>query len=155
MFPLSFAEYCGVYPDDKHIVSSSVGSLTNPSRLSRTFAGEKQYGVSPDTVETYLGYFQDAFVLQKAHRYDVKGKRYLKTPLKYYFTDIGLRNARLAFRQQEEPRIMENVLFNDLTRRGFDVDVGVVEYNTRTGDGNKIRKQPEVDFVVNRGSDRF
>ena len=213
VFPLSFAEYCNVYSDDKrfawrdyctyggmpltvsmetheekskylrdlltktylkdvierhtvkndadlledllNIVSSSVGSLTNPAKLSRTFASEKQRSVSPETVETYLGYFQDAFLLQKAHRYDVKGKRYLKTPLKYYYTDVGLRNARLAFRQQEETHIMENVLFNDLTRRGFDVDVGVVEYNTRTEDGKKIRKQLEVDFVVNRGSDRY
>ena len=94
-------------------------------------------------------------MLQKAHRYDVKGKRYLKTPLKYYYTDVGLRNARLAFRQQEETHIMENVLFNDLTRRGFDVDVGVVEYNTRAEDGKKLRKQLEVDFVVNREDDRY
>lgn len=138
-----------------NIVSSAIGSLTNPAKLSNTFASEKQIKIASATIERYLGYFIDAFLIQRAERYDVKGKKYLKTPLKYYFTDVGLRNARIGFRQQEETHIMENVLFNDLRRRGFDVDVGVVEYNCADGFGKKIRKQLEVDFVVNRGNQRY
>ena len=138
-----------------NIISSSIGSLTNPTKLSNTFRSEKQLSVVPETIEKYLGYFLDAFLIQMSRRYDVKGKKYMKTPLKYYFTDVGLRNARIGFRQQEETHIMENVIYNDLKRRGFDVDVGVVEYNGRAKDGKKIRKQLEVDFVVNRGSRRY
>lgn len=144
-----------VLEDLLNIVSSAIGSLTNPHKLSNTFASEKQIRIAPDTIETYLGYFTDAFLLQKASRYDVKGKRYMKTPLKYYFTDVGLRNARLGFRQQEETHIMENILFSDLVRRGYNVDVGIVEYNTRDAEKKKIRKQLEVDFVVNRGDQRY
>ena len=137
------------------ILASSVGSLTNPSKLSNTFKSEIQRGISPDTIERYLGYFMDAFIIRKAERYDVKGKKYIKTPAKYYYSDVGLRNARLGFRQLEETHLMENVIYNDLIRRGLDVDVGVVEYNTRNSEGKSERRQLEVDFVVNRGSERY
>ena len=123
-----------VLEDLLNIVSSSIGSLTNPTKLANTFASERQISISGATV---------------------KGKKYMKTPMKYYFADVGLRNARLGFRQQEENHIMENVIYNDLRRRGFDVDVGVVEYNCKDDEGKKIRKQLEVDFVVNRGSQRY
>lgn len=144
-----------ILEDLLNVISSSIGSLTNPLKLSNTFATEKQIHISSETVETYLGYFEDAFLLQKSLRYDVKGKKYIKTPFKYYFSDVGLRNARLNFRQQEETHIMENVIYNDLVRRGFDVDVGVVELSTRDENKMKTRKQLEVDFVVNRGNQRY
>ena len=137
------------------ILASGIGSLTNPNKLSNTFKSERQINVAPETIDHYLDYFLDAFLIQKATRYDVKGRKYIKTPAKYYYSDPGLRNARLGFRQLEETHLMENVLYNDLIRRGLDVDVGVVEYNTKGQDGKSIRKQLEVDFVVNRGSDRF
>lgn len=137
------------------ILASCIGSLTNPNKLSNTFKSERQVNVAPETIDHYVDYFLDAFLIQKALRYDVKGRKYIKTPAKYYYSDPGLRNARLGFRQLEETHLMENVLYNDLIRRGFDVDVGVVEYNTRGTDGKSIRKQLEVDFVVNRGSDRY
>ncbi len=143
-----------VLEDLLNIVSSSVGSLTNPTKLSNTFASVKHISISSDTIEKYIGYFIDAFLLSKAERYNVKGKKYMKTPLKYYYNDVGLRNARLSFRQQEESHIMENIIFNDLKRRGFDVDVGVVEYNCRDNN-KKSRNQLEVDFVVNRGFQRY
>ena len=136
-------------------LASGIGSLTNPSKLSNTFKSERHMSISPDTIERYLGYFQNAFLIQKAERYDVKGKKYIKTPSKYYYSDPGLRNARLGFRQIEETYLMENVIYNDLIRRGLDVDVGVVEIATREESGKKVRKQMEVDFVVNRGSDRY
>ncbi len=137
------------------IVASGIGSLTNPSRLSNTFKSERHISVSSETLEKYLGFFQNAFLIQKAERYDVKGRKYIKTPSKYYFSDPGLRNSRLGFRQIEETHLMENVLYNDLIRRGFDVDVGIVEIATKDEAGKKVRKQLEVDFVVNRGSDRY
>lgn len=138
-----------------NVLASSVGSLTNPSRLSNTFESERHIRIAPDTIDTYISYFMDAYLLQKAERYDVKGRKYIKTPVKYYYSDPGLRNAQLGFRQLEETHLMENVLYNDLVRRGFDVDVGVVELNTKDKDGKKIRKQLEVDFVVNRGDERY
>ena len=137
------------------VLASGIGSLTNPNKLSNTFNSERQVNISPETIDHYLDYFLDAFLIQKAMRYDVKGRKYIKTPSKYYYSDPGLRNARLGFRQLEETHLMENVLYNDLVRRGLDVDVGVVEYNTKGQDGKSMRKQLEVDFVVNRGSDRF
>lgn len=137
-----------------NVLASSIGSLTNPSRLSNTFLSERSLRISPDTIDQYIKYFEDAFILQRAERYDVKGRKYIRTPVKYYYTDVGLRNARLGFRGLEETHLMENVLFNDLVRRGFDVDVGVVEQNIRTEDGKNVRKQLEVDFVVNRGDER-
>lgn len=138
-----------------NVLASGIGSLTNPSRLSNTFESELKIRIAPDTIETYIGYFLEAFLIQKAERYDVKGRKYIKTPVKYYYSDPGLRNARLGFRQLEETHLMENVLYNDLIRRGFDVDVGVVGQNTRDDSGKNIRKQLEVDFVVNRGDERY
>ena len=144
-----------VLEDLLNITASAVGSLTNPTKLSKTFLSEKQIKISSATIDKYLDYFVDAFLIYRANRYDVKGKRYMQTPLKYYYTDVGLRNARLGFRQQEETDIMENVLYLDLIRRGYDVDVGVVEQNIKTPEGKKLRKQLEVDFVVNRGDERY
>ena len=144
-----------VLEDLLNITASAVGSLTNPTKLSKTFLSEKQIKISSVTIDKYLDYFVDAFLIYRANRYDVKGKRYMQTPLKYYYTDVGLRNARLGFRQQEETHIMENVLYLDLIRRGYDVDVGVVEQNIKTPEGKKLRKQLEVDFVVNRGEERY
>ena len=148
---LNDEEIFGVLLD---ILASGVGSLTNPSKLSRTFMSEKHIAIASETIDKYIGYFQDAYLIKKAVRYDVKGKRYIQTPSKYYYSDMGLRNARLGFRQIEEAHLMENVLYNDLIRRGFDVDVGVVELATMER-GKKVRKQLEVDFVVNRGNDRY
>ncbi len=137
------------------VLASGIGSLTNPSKLANTFKSERQIGIGSETIEKYIGYFEELFLIEKAVRYDVKGRKYIGTPAKYYYTDLGLRNARLGFRQLEETHIMENVLYNDLIRRGMNVDVGVVEYNTKDADGKKIRKQLEVDFVVNQGGKRF
>ena len=137
------------------VLASGIGSLTNPSKLANTFKSERQIGIGSETIEKYIGYFEESFLIEKAVRYDVKGRKYIGTPAKYYYTDLGLRNARLGFRQLEETHIMENVLYNDLIRRGMNVDVGVVEYNTKDADGKKIRKQFEVDFVVNQGGKRF
>lgn len=146
------AEVLGMLLD---IVSSAVGSLTNPSKLSDTFKSKLNISINQNTIGLYLQYFMEAFILCKAKRYDIKGKRYIGTPMKYYYTDIGLRNARLNFRQQEENHIMENIVYNELTARDFDVDVGVVEYNHTDAQGRKIRSQLEVDFVVNKGSTRY
>ena len=137
------------------ILASGIGSLTNPTKLSNTFKSERQIAIGSETIEKYIGYFEEAFLIEKAVRYDIKGRKHIGTPAKYYYTDLGLRNARLGFRQLEETHIMENVLYNDLIRRGMDVDVGVVEYNTKDSAGKKIRKQLEVDFVVNKGEKRF
>jgi len=137
------------------VLASGIGSLTNPSKLANTFKSERQIGIGSETIEKYIEYFEESFLIEKAVRYDVKGRKYIGTPAKYYYTDLGLRNARLGFRQLEETHIMENILYNDLVRRGMDVDVGVVEYNTKDANGKKIRKQLEVDFVVNRGGKRF
>ncbi len=140
-------------------VSSSIGSLTNPSKLEKRFLSEKKINVTHNTINKYLNYFKEAYVIDSVRRYDVKGKSYFNTPLKYYFTDIGLRNARLNFRQVEDTHIMENILYNELVMRGYNVDVGVVEYSTRVKDQNgkekKIRVQLEVDFVVNRNHQRY
>lgn len=144
-----------VLEDLLNIVSSTVGSLTNPTKLANTFQSVKQISINPNTISKYLEFFIDAFILSKVFRYDIKGKRYMDTPLKYYFTDVGLRNARLNFRQQEENHIMENVIFNELLVREYDVDVGVVEYNCQDENGKKMRVQLEVDFVANKGSKRY
>lgn len=138
-----------------NVLASSIGSLTNPMRLSNTFESERHIKIAPDTIDKYIGFFMEAFLIQKSERYDVKGRKHIKTPVKYYYSDPGLRNARLGFRQLEETHLMENVLYNDLLRRGFDVDVGVVEQNLRDNLGKNIRKQLEVDFVVNRGDERY
>ena len=138
-----------------NLISSSIGSLTNPTKLSNTFASVKQKNISSATINKYLDYFIDAFILNKSYRYDVKGKKYIDTPLKYYFVDVGLRNARLNFRQQEENHIMENIIYNELLFREFDVDVGVVENNYKDENGKSKRVQLEIDFVANKDSKRY
>ncbi len=133
-----------------NILASSIGSLTNPHKLYNTFESNNIKDVSVNTITSYINYLLDAFLIEKAERYDVKGKKYISTPSKYYFTDIGLRNCRLNFRQQEESHIMENILYNELLYRGYNVDVGVVEI--REGDA---KKQLEVDFVCNQFYKRY
>lgn len=138
-----------------NILSSAIGSLTNPSKLSATFKSVKNKSISKDTIIKYIDYLKDSFIIDSAIRYDIKGKKYINTPSKYYFTDLGLRNARLNFRQVEETHAMENIIFNELKVRGYNVDVGVVVMNEVDKNGKKIRKQLEVDFVCNKGSKRF
>lgn len=135
------------------VVASSVGSLCNPQKISDTFASNGIKGVSMPTVSNYLTYMTEAFIVSKAERYDVKGRKYISTPSKYYYADTGLRNALLNFRQFEETHIMENILYNELIYRGYNVDVAAVECNV-TENGKHTKKQYEVDFVVNRGSER-
>ncbi len=144
-----------VLEDALNVVSSSIGSLTSPHNLANTFSSKKNIKIDEETVMKYLDSFIDAFILYKAQRYDVKGRKYIGSPLKYYFSDIGLRNARLNFRQLEENHIMENIIYNELLVREFNVDVGVVEYNYRAEDGKSKRTQLEVDFVANRASQRY
>lgn len=136
------------------VLASSIGSLTNPLKLSNTFASTKKVKLSANTISSYLNYLQDAFLIERAVRYDIKGKKYINTPAKYYFVDLGLRNARLSFRQQEYTHIMENVIYNELRLRGYSVDVGVVE-NVEKENGVSVRKTHEVDFVVNLGNHRY
>lgn len=138
-----------------NILSSAIGTLTNPSKLSATFKSVKNKTISKDTIIKYIDYLKDSFLIDSAIRYDIKGKKYINTPSKYYFTDLGLRNARLNFRQVEETHAMENIIFNELKVRGYNVDVGVVVMNEVDKNGKKIRKQLEVDFVCNKGSKRF
>ena len=138
-----------------NILSSAIGTLTNPSKLSATFKSVKNKSISKDTIIKYIDYLKDSFLIDSAIRYDIKGKKYINTPSKYYFTDLGLRNARLNFRQVEETHAIENIIFNELKVRGYNVDVGVVVMNEVDKNGKKIRKQLEVDFVCNKGSKRF
>lgn len=138
-----------------NILSSSVGSLTNPTKLSATFKSVKQKTISKTTIKNYLDYLCDSFLIDSAIRYDIRGKKYIDTPVKYYFTDLGLRNARLNFRQLEETHAMENMIFNELKIRGFNVDVGVITQNGTNKKGNGIKKQLEIDFVCNKGSRRY
>ena len=137
------------------IVSSAVGSLTNSNKLAQTFKSIKNKTINKSTIKKYLDSLCDSFLIEESRRYDVKGRKYIGTPLKYYFSDMGLRNARLNFRQIEETHIMENIIYNELRMRGYDVDAGVVTANEITGDGKKIRKQREIDFVCNMGSKRY
>ena len=137
-----------------NILASAVGSLTNPTKLANTFSSNGM-PVSDKTIGTYIGYLLDAFFISKAERYDIKGKRYIASPYKYYFTDVGLRNAQLNFRQQEENHIMENIIYNELLVRGFHIDVGVVEHAKKNEEGKVVRKRLEVDFVCNLGSRRY
>lgn len=136
-------------------VSSAIGSLTNPEKLANTFRSVKRSKISATTVRRYLDYLEDSFLLESAHRYDIKGRAYIGAAKKYYFTDLGLRNARLNFRQFERTHAMENVIYNELRMRGYSVDVGVVPYAERNGDGTAVRKQLEIDFVCNLGSQRY
>ena len=137
------------------IIASGIGTPTNPTKLENTFKSVKKVNIDSVTISRYLGYMQDAFLIEKAERYDVKGKKYIGSLAKYYFTDIGLRNAILGLRQQEETHIMENIIYNELRRRGCKVDVGMVEQRFVDNDGKWQRKQLEVDFVVNEGNQRY
>lgn len=137
-----------------NVIASATGSFTNPSKLEKTFRSVKQVSFPRATIDFYIRCMEDAFLVSKAQKYDVKGKQYIGTPYKIYFEDVGLRNARLNFRQTEENHIMENIIYNDLKARGFNVDIGVVEYFMKNNTGKTIRKDCEVDFIVNRGSQR-
>ena len=138
-----------------NIISSQIGSLTNPFNIQNTFKSEKNTTLSDKTISKYLDCFEDAFLITKTNRYDVKGKKYINTPYKYYFEDIGLRNARLNFRQIDKGHIMENIIYNELLRRGYNVDIGVVEVNKTDENGSRSKPQYEVDFVCNQGNKRI
>lgn len=138
-----------------NIMASDIGALTNPNKLANTFRSEKKSVISYDTVKDYIDYLCDSFLVEKSTRYDIKGKRYVNSPYKYYFMDLGLRNARLNFRQSEKSHLMENMIYNELRTRGFNVDVGVVPVVTKDEDGKQQRSNLEVDFVCNLGSKRY
>lgn len=138
-----------------NILASSIGSLTNPPKLEATLKSVIQSTISLNTIRQYIEYLEDAFIINKANRYNVKGRKYIGTPLKYYFEDVGLRNARLGFRQVEETHLMENVIYNELRSRGYSVDVGMVEKRGVNKDGKEYRSQLEIDFVANLGSKRY
>lgn len=138
-----------------NVIASGIGSLTNPSRIEATFKSEIKSDISQNTIRSYIEYLKDAFIISEANRYDVKGRKYIGTPMKYYFEDVGLRNARLGFRQIEETHLMENIIYNELRLRGFQVDVGVVLKNRRIKEDVQEKKQLEVDFVANKGSKRY
>ena len=137
------------------MLASGIAGLTNPQKLSNTFKTVKNVSIGAPTLKSYIDYFCDAFLVEQVNRYDVKGKRYIGTPLKYYFSDLGLRNALLNFRQVEKTHLMENLIYNELRGRGYNVDVGVVPYNGKNAQGVSFRKQLEVDFVCNKGSQRL
>ncbi len=138
-----------------NIMASSIGSLTNPTNLENAFKSIKKSNITNDTIKSYLEMLQDAFILEKSVRYDIRGKKYINTPAKYYFEDLGLRNARLNFRQIDEGHLMENLIYNELRMRGYSVDVGQVETFEKNGDGKTVRKNFEVDFVCNLGAKRL
>lgn len=138
-----------------NILASSVGSLTNPTKLANTFHSVKNSKITEKTIKKYLDFLNDAFLTDKAKRYDVKGRKYIETPSKYYFTDVGIRNALLNFRQQEENHIMENIIFNELKIRGFSVDVGVVETYETDNNGKKTQKRLEIDFIATKGNNKY
>lgn len=137
------------------ILASAIGSYTNQNKLARTFKSVKGKSISDKTIKNYIDYLIDSFLISKAARYDIKGKKYIGSPSKYYFEDVGLRNARLGFRQVEQTHLMENIIYNELRIRGYHVDVGVVEHFEVTGDGKRGKKQLEVDFVATRGSEKY
>lgn len=136
------------------MLSSGIGGLVNPQKLSNTFKTNKNISIGSTTLKTYIDYCSDAFLIEEAKRYDVKGRKYISTPMKYYFTDLGLRNALINFRQIEKTHLMENAIYCELRRQGFNVDVGVVTVNGKDENGTSYRKQLEVDFVCNKGSRR-
>lgn len=138
-----------------NVLASAIGSLTNPPKIQATFKSSIGSAISINTIRQYIEYLEDAFIISKAQRYNVKGRKYIGTPLKYYFEDIGLRNARLGFRQVEETHLMENIIYNELRYRGYSVDVGVVEKREMSENGKQIRKALEIDFVANLGSQRY
>lgn len=157
---IDIKERYGIRNDDDleeliDVMASSIGSLTNPQKIANTFRSEKRSTITRDTVKTYLDYMQDAFLIERAVRYDIKGRKYIDTPAKYYFEDLGLRNVRLNFRQTEHTHLMENLIYNELRMRGYSVDVGQVTQNTKNEKGISERKLLEVDFVCNRGQDRI
>lgn len=137
------------------VIASAVGSLTSPSKLSKTFASRGVKGVTDKTVNAYISYMEESFLVSKAMRYDVKGRKYIGSPCKFYYCDAGLRNAGLSFRQYEETHLMENIIYNELLVRGFSVDVGIVQYIAKNADGKVVRVTNEVDFVANLGSKRY
>ncbi len=137
------------------ILASSIGALTNPTRISNTFMSERGSSYSNKTISSHIDYLAEAFLISKANRYDIKGRKYIGANLKYYFTDVGLRNARLNFRQQEPTHLMENIVYNELLVRGYNVDVGIVDVYEKSSSGKRIHKQLEIDFVVNQGSQRY
>lgn len=138
-----------------NIISSGIGSLTNLRKLENTYKSEINLSISVNTISHYIECLEDAFMIEKVERYDVKGRKYISTQQKYYFTDLGLRNARLNFRQFEETHLMENAIYNELKDRGFSIDIGIVEINERQNNGKYIRKQTEIDFVCNKGAERI
>lgn len=138
-----------------NVLASAIGFLTNPPKIQATFKSSIGSAISINTIRQYIEYLEDAFIISKAQRYNVKGRKYIGTPLKYYFEDIGLRNARLGFRQVEETHLMENIIYNELRYRGYSVDVGVVEKREMSENGKQIRKALEIDFVANLGSQRY
>ena len=137
------------------ILASAVGSLTNPLKLANTFRSVKKKTISDKTLKNYMDYLTDAFLINKAVRYDIKGRKYIGSPAKFYFEDVGLRNARLNFRQMEENHIMENIIYNELRIRGYNVDVGIVEQFGKNSENKTTKKQLEVDFVATRGSEKY
>lgn len=137
------------------ILASSIGSPTNPTKIANTFATERHSKYSNKTISAHIDFLEEAYLISKANRYDIKGRKYIAANLKYYFTDVGLRNARLNFRQQEPTHLMENIVYNELVTRGYAVDVGIVEINQKNTEGKSVRKQLEVDFVTNLGSQRY
>ena len=156
---IDIKERYGIRGDDDleeliDVVASSIGTLTNPQKIANTFRSAKNSTITRDTVKNYLDYIQDAFLIEKSVRYDIKGRRYIDTPSKFYFEDLGIRNARLNFRQTEQTHLMENLIYNELRVRGYSVDVGQVTLNTRNEAGTSERRQLEVDFVCNKGYDR-
>lgn len=144
----------GDLDDLVNILASAVGSLTNPSKLERAFLSLKHKAISDKTIKNYISYLEDAFLVEASQRYDVKGKTYMETPLKYYFVDTGLRNARLNYRQNEANHLMENVIYNELRMRGYAVDVGVVDIYENGSDGKRTKKQTEIDFVATLGGEK-
>lgn len=137
------------------ILASAIGAPTNPTRISNTFASERQISYTNKTISRHIDYLEEAFLISKASRYDIKGRKYIGANLKYYFTDLGLRNARLNFRQQEPTHIMENIVYNELLIRGYNVDTGIIDLYGKDQEGKRVRKQLEVDFVANQGSQRY
>ena len=144
----------GVLSTLLNILSSSVGSLTNPTNIANTFLTIEKLKISPNSITKYMEYFIDAYILHKAERFDIKGRKYIGSQSKFYFADVGLRNARLNFRQTEENHIMENIIYNELIFRGFDVDVGIVEYNHKK-DGKSLKSWLEVDFIASNGNNKY
>lgn len=138
-----------------NFLSSSIGSLTNPTKLSNTFESVKHVKIHPDTIRRYIEYFTDSFLISAPKRYDIIGKGYINSPLKYYFSDMGLRNARLNFRELEQPRLMENIVYNELVMRGYNVDVGMVELYEQNSTGKSVLKKTEVDFICNQADKRY